>query len=277
MKNKSFAHEIKQEIISKPMSKNECSSFIDGMLYTLFRNKKNKFIVVGIKNKELLEKFDSVLYKSKKNFIKNKEKREFNIDDVSFIKPKTATYFLAGTFFASGSISRLNSSSYHLQISFKNEDNANKMIFFCKKHLIFNIAKNKNQFILYIKKHEWIGDFLAIIGTQKSHFDFRESVIERDYRNQLTRISNLDIHNQSKLVESNQFFLKKLEFIYEKKLLSNFTEEQLIFYNFKKQNPYLPLSQLVDELAKKHQIIKTKSGLNHWLIKLTNICEKNGF
>jgi DNA-binding transcriptional regulator WhiA len=35
----------------------------------------------------------------------------------------------------------------------------------------------------------------------------------------------------------------------------------------------LPLSQICDELFKKHNITKTKSGLNHWLIKIRNIAE----
>ena len=42
----------------------------------------------------------------------------------------------------------------------------------------------------------------------------------------------------------------------------------------KKQNPFLSLQQLSEEFFKKNNVDKTKSGLNHWLIKLRKICDE---
>lgn len=148
-------------------------------------------------------------------------------------------------------------------MSLKNQAHLEQLISFVAKHVQFSQALNKKQFIMYLKRHEAISDFLYIIGAQNCYFQFLEAVIERDHRNQITRISNLDIHNQSRLVESNQIFIEQLDFIIENKLEDKFSKEQMIFYHFKKEHPYLPLSQIVDELAKKYQIIKTKSGINH--------------
>ena len=148
-------------------------------------------------------------------------------------------------------------------MSLKNQAHLEQLINFVAKHVQFSQALNKKQFIMYLKRHEAISDFLYIIGAQNCYFQFLEAVIERDHRNQITRISNLDIHNQSRLVESNQIFIEQLDFIIENKLEDKFTKEQMIFYKFKKEHPYLPLSQIVDELAQKYQIIKTKSGINH--------------
>lgn len=258
----SFAFIVKEEIINKKLSKIEIEAFLNGMLFCLYLD-KTKPINISIKQPILLAKFNLLVENTSKKFIKINGKKQFQPTNIEFAKPKTANVFLAGAFFASGSISRLTSSSYHLQLCLKNLDNAKMMQSFCQKYLQFNLATNRNQYILYIKKHELISEFLHIIGAVKAYFTFIESVIERDYRNQLTRISNLDIHNQTKLVDSHQLFLKNLEFIEKKNLNHLFTEQQISFYHFKKANPFLPLSQIVDELAKKHQIIKTKGGLNH--------------
>lgn len=269
----SFAFEIKEELINKNMNKEEKKAFIDGVLFSLYINELQDIKIV-IKNKFLLSSFLLLLQSTKKSFTLKNETIIFPSNNLNSIKTKTAPCFLAGLFFATGSISKLISSSYHLQISFKNENNLKKIINFASKHISFNKTQNRNLFIMYLKKHELISDFLYIIGAQKSYFKFIESVIERDHRNQITRISNLDIHNQSKLVDSHQIFLENINVIEKKKLEYKFTKEQLIFFNFKKNNPYLPLSQIVEELAIKYKIIKTKGGLNHWLIKLRKICDE---
>ena len=270
----SFASLIKSELVSKKMSKTEINAFIDGMLFANFIN-ENQEIVISFRNQNLFKDFLMILKESKYSYWINGLKIYFrNLKTLNFIKSQTASAFLAGIFLISGSISKLNSSSYHLQMSLKNQAHLEQLISFVAKHVQFSQALNKKQFIMYLKRHEAISDFLYIIGAQNCYFQFLEAVIERDHRNQITRISNLDIHNQSRLVESNQIFLEQLDFIIENKLEDKFSKEQMIFYHFKKEHPYLPLSQIVDELAKKYQIIKTKSGINHWLIKLRNTYEK---
>ena len=270
----SFASLIKNELIKKKMSKTEINAFIDGMLYVNFV-KADQEISISFRNQNLFREFLFILKESNYSYWINGSKIYFrNLKSLNFIKSQTASAFLAGAFLISGSISKLNSSSYHLQMSLKNQANLENLINFVAKHIQFSQATNKNQFIMYLKRHEAISDFLYIIGAQNCYFQFLEAVIERDHRNQITRISNLDIHNQSRLVESNQIFLEQFNFIHENKLEKKFTKEQIIFYKFKKDHPYLPLSQIVEELAKKYQIIKTKSGINHWLIKLRNVCEE---
>ena len=68
--------------------------------------------------------------------------------------------------------------------------------------------------------------------------------------------------------------MEQWNFIEAHNLQDKFTREQLLFFNFKKNHPFLPLSQIVEELAHKYQIVKTKGGLNHWLIKLRNVYEQ---
>lgn len=266
----SFTLDIKKEIISKRMNKQEAVSFIQGIIYSSFISEK-KDISILIKNKELLNDLFIVLNLSNISYKLINNNILFKIDKVEFIKPKNAWSFLSGVFFVCGSVSKLNSSSYHLQMSLKNKKNVEELITFVSKHINFSYVNNKNYHTMYIKKHELIADFLYILGAQKSYFVFIESVIERDLINQSNRIYNLDIYNQSKLVDSHQIFLDNYAYIKEHKLENKFKKNELLFFEFKKNNPYYSLADLSIEFKKQKNISKTKGGLNHWLIKLRKV------
>lgn len=266
-KNMNFTLEIKKEIVFKEMNLKQIEAFINGILFSHQTDKK--IIKIKLLNKEIL---DRVLYLIKKiNYPYKLDKNTIYIEkeEINFIIPKNVSYYFAGIFLSSGSISNLQSSSYHLEIWFKKEENCNQILDFAKKHIQFSKIKNKNNFILYLKKNEAISDFLQIIEAQKSYFNFIDSVIERDFKNQITRIFNLDVHNQNRLVDSNILFKENYQYILDNNLTNKFTQSQLNFYEYKKKNEFLSLSQLSEKLK------KTKSCLNHWLIKLRNVCEEN--
>ena len=267
-----FTQKIKQELISKKRNKEEIKALLEGVFCANAFENDNE-IKIKIMNKNILNNVVEFLNKSNYQFelFKNSIiiKQSFKLN----IKPKIANSYFAGIFISSGSISNINSSSYHFEIKFKDEKICDSILEFAKKHIHFHKIKNKNYWVLYLKKNETISDFLQIIGAQQSYFEFIDSIIERDFKNQITKIFNLDLHNQNKLVDSNQLFLENLEFIKTNKLEHLFTKEQLIFYDFKKKNQFIPLSQLSEKLLRQKNIKITKSGLNHWLIKLRNICE----
>lgn len=268
-----FTFDIKKELIYKKMNKDQLLSFLNGIFCSNAIEKENK-IKVKLLNNELFEQLILLLEKSKIDYEIVKNQIIIDKKNLREIEAKYASEYFAGIFLSSGSISNLDSSSYHLEISFKDENLCDQIMEFAKKHIIFNKIKNK-KFVLYLKKNELISDFLQIIGAQKSYFTFIDSIIERDFKNQITRIFNLDVHNQNRLVDSNQIFLENLKYIEDNDLLSKFSQEQLEFYYFKKANKFLSLSQLSEELKNKKKINKTKSGLNHWLIKLRNEIEEH--
>ncbi len=270
-----FTSQIKKELINKKMNSNGISAFISGAFFTNEVANENE-ISLKILNNELYEYLISILKKSKFKYSLSKNGSiMITKKQLLDIESKYATYYFAGIFLSSGSISNLDSSSYHLEIYFKSEANCNKILEFAKKHIIFSKIKNKNNYVLYLKKNEAISDFLVIIGAQKSYLNFVDSIIERDLKNQITRIFNLDIHNQNRLVDSNVLFKENYQYIKNNKLESNFSSLQLEFYEFKLKNEFLSLSQLSEEFSKLKRINKTKSCLNHWLIKLRNVCDEN--
>ncbi|MBD5423290.1 MAG: DNA-binding protein WhiA [Mycoplasma sp.] len=268
-----FTFEIKKEIVSKVMNDREIKAFISGVLFSNFVNEK--IIKIKLINEELFHSVIELINKAKYSY--NIDKNIIQIDSVNLlpIKPNYANAYFAGIFLSSGSISNLNSSSYHLEISFKNELNCDQIMDFAKKHIHFHKIKNKNNYVLYLKKNEYISDFLQIIGAHQSYFSFIDSIIERDFKNQITRIFNLDVHNQNRLVDSNIIFKENYQYILDNNLTTRFKPIELEFYEFKKKNEFLSLSQLSEKLWTQKGIKKTKSGLNHWLIKLRNICEEH--
>lgn len=269
-----FTIDVKKELIFNKMNKQQTISFLSGIFFSNVVN-NNEDIKIKLMNNEIFEKFKQMMKEMKIDF-QELSKNQVIVKNkwIKQIDSKYASNFFAGIFLSSGSISNLNSSSYHLEINFKNENNCDQIIEFAKKHILFNKIKNKNYFVLYLKKNESISDFLQIIHAQKSYFIFIDSIIERDFKNQITRIFNLDVHNQNRLVDSNQIFIENLNYVKKNNLVNKFSKEQLDFYEYKKNNEFLSLSQLSDSL-KKISINKTKSGLNHWLIKLRNVVEEH--
>lgn len=269
-----FTTKIKYELISNKMNKENLTSFVNGILFSSINN-LNSNIQVKLMNKDFQEfllnslKLLSIEYKIENNVFVFEN---YKIEEIS---PKNANYYFAGIFFNAGSISNLNSSSYHLEMKLKNKINCDNLILFASKHIKFHKTINKKNFVIYLKKNESISDFLHIIGAKNCYFEFIDSIISRDLKNQVTRIFNLDVHNQDKMVDSHQNFLQNYTFIKQRNLEKWFSKEQLIFFEFKKENEFMPLSELATELFKQKKIKKTKGGLNHWLIKLRNVCEKH--
>lgn len=269
----SFSFDVKNELISKELTRKQTISLIDGIIFSSYK-KDNEDVEILFKSEVIFNKINEILEASGKSFkIKNKKIIFKDINSQSFLISDPQSFF-SGVFIAHGSISSLSSSSYHLEFKVKNENIAKLMLTKLNIHELNFSSIHKNDYtVLYIKKNDQISEFLKAIGSQESFFKFFDAVISRDHKNQITRIGNLDIYNQSKLVDSNALFLESYKFVKENHLLKKFKENELIFFEFKVNNPYLPLSQISEELASKYNILKTKSGLNHWLRKIRKISE----
>ncbi|MDK2819389.1 MAG: DNA-binding protein WhiA [Mycoplasmataceae bacterium] len=269
----SFSFEVKEELTKKNLNKKQAASFVDGIIFSSFKETSD-LIEILFKNDIIFNSLMEIIKISEKDFFFKNKKLIFEKKNISKLIISDPQHFFAGVFVAHGSISSLESSSYHLELKVKSEDIAKIMFDKLNSHdLSFTNFKKKDYVILYIKKNEQISEFLKAIGSQDGFFKFFDAIINRDHKNQITRISNLDIYNQSKLVDSHALFIDNYNFIIDNKLLNKFKKNELIFYKFKISNPYLPLSQITEELQKIHNITKTKSGLNHWLIKIRKIAE----
>lgn len=206
------------------------------------------------------------------------EVREFNQNWIltDKVNPIEQRAFLSGAFLSSGSIAGLNKSIYHLEIrSAKTE-----FLRIVQKILInFNLSptilQRKYTYALYIKRANEISDFLKIIGAIDSMYKLEDTIIARDLSNQIHRINNLDIANMDKTVKAGDEQLKMIntikltpEFIHEK------SEKFKLFCELRLDNPSSSLNELSKLFLKKYKIKVTRTGLNHYVIKLKELYEK---
>ena len=280
----SFAKNIKNELSTINYSTKELANFIFGVLIT--SDVKGNDITIKI-NDQIFSNFiqdclvelrvDFALSSKNKNYIicnKNNQiiNRMSKIDNISF--------FLGGTFFASGSISKLESNSYHLELSFYAKEKAdyvlkiiNSIKFENQKAFNFSQILRAHKYVLYTKKSMEIADFIKTTQASESVLMFETKRIERDMFNYTNRYTNLDYYNSEKVVSSQSEFEYMYNQIIEKKLLNKFNQKELNFFKLKSNNANEPLSTLATMYTDKYGIIKTKSALNHWIIKLRRITD----
>ncbi|WP_029906502.1 DNA-binding protein WhiA [Mycoplasmopsis opalescens] len=275
MNNDNFTQKIKLEILKHKKNKVEALEFVKGFLHAkiIITNNDKYFLMrkSPILN-QVLETFKQagvkLMKKGSKYFIDN------DLDFKStFISP---SHFFGGAFVAGGIVNNLSKSSYYLHLSAKHEEFVD--VFLNKlNNYDFNFKKIKHQnlFKIYVKKHEKVADFFKAILVTNILFEFEDHIIERDYINSINRINNIDISNDKKVLLANRLTLEKIKFIEENNLTKYFKSNALAFFEILKKYPEENLTNLAVILANEKQINVTKSGLNHWRIKLKNIITKH--
>ncbi len=273
----SFSFDVKAEILQQEFNVNQAKALINGIVSASGDIDEGKVTIklnnqeVSLEVREILNllKVANSTNQQNKNWIVIK-KKDVEID----FKIKQPGYYFAGVFIGGGSISDPNTTSYHLEMQFYYRTEAIKVMDFLSKYEFkFTMLQRRKKWVIYLKKSEMISDFLKAIQATKSLIIFEDVRIRRDFYNHLNRYSNLDLHNQEKLSKASVYHLENYKFIVENKLQNRFNKQELSFFELKKKHPFSSLSELVILLEKKG-IKKTRSGLNHWLIKLRKVVEE---
>lgn len=290
MDKNSFIEHIRKEIYEKDFGYNAFNYLLKGFAYNFLSddNKNPTLISFETKNDISYNFFNTHLNKYFENKYKvdqqktNKSafkkcftltffsntKKDFNFENLNKNQIK---YFFTGLFLNSGSINNPTNGNYHLQIRLKTSKN-NQNLFF-KFESNFNIKFNKymqkNAEIFYIKKGDYISDFLKIIDVEKTLFSFEDERIKRDYSNSITRLNNIDVSNINKTVISNLKIQKAINYIFSKPhLLLDFSKKEIYLFE-KKQKLYdFSYSELSVFLNKSSAYSYTKSFINHSFRKL---------
>lgn len=201
-----------------------------------------------------------------------KNEISINTNFLANISVKYQGKFFAGLFLSSGSI--INGRTNHLELKFNDLINAENALSILNSHgLEFKKIIRKQKIIIYLKKIENICDFLKAIETIESYYLFEDGKIQRDFYNSANRITNLDVYNQERIVKANLEFIKNYQFIKENNLLDEFSVEELTLFELKLNSLDSSLNELSLLLETKN-IKKSRSALNHFLIKLKKITKK---
>ncbi|MCD8209391.1 MAG: DNA-binding protein WhiA [Coprobacillus sp.] len=138
--------------------------------------------------------------------------------------------FLAGSFLASGSINSPTTSNYHLEIVVNDENFAKWFLKLLQRFkgapLEAKVITRRNKFVIYFKKSEQISNFLIVIGAVSSCLEFENIRVDRDVVNSANRLTNFDVANMKRTVESGQNQIKKIQVIDQYLGIENISNER---------------------------------------------------
>ncbi len=192
------------------------------------------------------------------------------VDKNSFVCPECRGAFLRGIFLKCGSVNAPDKSN-HLELKMQNEMDADELAIFIREcGFEPKISKRKSGYIVYFKDGEAIFEFLSFIGAKRDAFDFLNTIIEKQIRNNCNRVTNCEYANMQKAANASARHMEAIETLRARNKLETLPEKLFYTATLKVENPDATLS----ELAALHEPPITKSCVNHRLEKLVSLSEK---
>lgn len=191
---------------------------------------------------------------------------EVNMENELIKTASSRAAFVRGLFATKGSINDPRKECYHLEIALKRYDVAFVVQqILGEKGIDANIVTRRGSYVVYIKRSEWISEFLAFIGASSGVFYFEDYRIYRDTANMANRMANCDIANERKCLENCNKHLDAIDYIRERKM---FEKMPIRLQTIAKLREEYPESSL-DELSFYSENIfgkkMSKSGISHCL------------
>ena len=229
--------------------------------------RKNNVYVITVLNdaREILE--DLGLYSTKGLL----DYPLFNI----IAKDCCARAYLAGAFVAFGSCNSPLKPNYHLEVSLMSVEHANFLIKLMSRFGIeAKITKRRNKEVVYIKKADYISDFLRCIGAHESLMNFENARISRDFKNSLTRLDNVEISNEMKSMEAARKQIDDMQTIISHDKYDNLDKKLRNVIDIRMDNPELSLLELCKVYQNVYGEAISKSGIKHRLDKIKQIAKE---
>jgi len=183
--------------------------------------------------------------------------------------------YLRGVFIACGSINDPKKSRYHLEFAVQNKEYAE---FICsllnKYNLNSKYLKRDNNYMIYIKEAEKIGDFLRMINTINALFYYEDIRIYRDHKNMTNRLNNCEQANVDKIMETANNQVKDIELIQSIGGLDLLDDKVKMVAIYRLKYKESSLQELSEIMSIETGIPITKSGLNHRFNKIKEMANK---
>ena len=185
-----------------------------------------------------------------------------------------ARAYLAGAFMASGSISNPIKTNYHLEIVTTKASHGafiEKLLnrFDCHAKTI----TRRHQIVVYVKMSERIGDFIRLIGASDSLMKFEDIRIQRDFRNNLTRLDNCEIANDMKTQKAAGDQMSAIQKLFDYGLFDQCDEKVRSIIDLRINYPDASLNELCGHYQDKYGMNLSKSGLKHRLNKINELVD----
>ena len=183
--------------------------------------------------------------------------------------------YLAGAFLSCGSVNNPETSNYHLEMSFNEEEFAQFIADLINRfELNAKIIKRRNKYVVYLKSSEKIGDFLRAIGASQSVMNFEMTRIDRSMANTVNRWNNCDIANEVKAMSASSSQIEDIAYIIDKVGIEILDDKTRMVAMLRLENPELTLNELADAYVEQTGQTISKSGLHHRFKKIKEEAQK---
>ena len=261
----SFTSSVKEEIITKPFTTRRKQALLAGFFKTngryIISNTGNrlelrseyakiaKFIYVALKDMYGIDPHfaytkvrrfgtktvyhvviemgvERILEDLNLAFVDNDSLREYlkNEDEIAG--------YLSGIFLATGSVNDPDSSNYHLEVSSDDETFLTEVakVIGRIRNLRFEpkLTKRRQQFVLYLKKSDQIGDFLILIGATDATLEYENIRVSRDYANSDNRWQNCAVANMEKTIKAAARQIEDIKFLDQLVGIDNFPNIKMV-------------------------------------------------
>ncbi len=280
----SFSSEIKEELSKISNFKNTqiLEAELFGYILTGNVTQKENGIEIITENEFNIERIYKILFnlnleyepdKKGKTYIAFINKNEI-LDEIMKINlsdnEEIQKAIVKGAFLGAGSVTDPNK-QYHLEIIFKEKNNAEYIINICKMFGVnLKYLENKGNIYTYIKESEEISKFLALIGSNKGVLKLEEIRIMKEMKNNVNRIVNCETANINKVVNASINQINDIKLIQNLKKFDELPDYLKEIAIVRLENPEISLKALGELLDKPIG----KSGVNHRLQKIHEIAEE---
>lgn len=295
----SFSQQVKNELSEAVFKKNCCrKSYLIGLLFNSVADTHGRYTAefaskeTALRVSELIKQIwsaDTVLEVIKKpaklyyriSFMSKAFDRVINMlsnepdstisEDIGFSCPICEQSFIRGVFVSCMKITDPQK-SYHLEISIsdKNLSRASKLYrFLSVSGFVPKITNRANTSGLYYKNNTTISDLLYFAGAVRTSFDYANTGIEKEIRNNENRATNCVARNIYKSVNASHRHIMAINKLIKSHRIDRLTDELRETAMLRLENSDATLS----ELALLHNPPISKSGLNHRLDKILKEAE----
>lgn len=185
-----------------------------------------------------------------------------------------AANYLAGAFLAYGSCNSPLNRNYHLEISLSELEHANYIVKLISRFDIqTKITKRRSRYIVYMKKADYISNFLALISAHTAMMNFEDERIERDFVNSNSRINNCELANEVKTINASSKQVEQIEKIIESGIYEKINEKLRNVMDLRMKYQDYSLLELCEAYQKVYGDTISKSGMKHRLNKIEAIAQ----
>lgn len=305
----SFTNEVKQEIVQQPITKSSLAQLsalikthgtfkISNNGFTIHVQNENILVIrqivkllkyffeldleiVAIKNMKFGKKniFAIRILNGVDDLLKSlqlKDKTGFlTYPNQSFFKnDKQIREYLKGIFLGCGSINSPENTNYHLEFRLDGEVFALFVMELLKSIFIeAKFIKRREQYVVYVKASEQIGDFLRAIEASNCLMKFEDMRIRRDFKNSLTRLDNCTTANDMKTYITGNKQVNEIEILQQNGMFETLDEKLKQVALLRLAYPEESLNDLVQLYYEQYQLPITKSGLAHRFRKISTLAK----